>query len=149
LGGYRTFPVRYGDAATLRVLYLLNGCWVALALLYPPLLGERVDLAAYFWFLAPTVGLGLVPLLVLRRARRPISRLVALRAHEVIVVERLVLAAAVIAATNQRIAMALLVPALGLTVVSRAMMRRRDHPSLRGGRRRPRQQVADGPAQRP
>ena len=87
-GGYRTFPVRYGDAATLRVLYLLNGGWVALALLYPPLLGERVGLAAYLWFLAPAVVLGLVPLLVLGRARRPVSRLVALRAHEVIEIGR-------------------------------------------------------------
>jgi geranylgeranylglycerol-phosphate geranylgeranyltransferase len=136
-GGYRTFPVRHGDAATVRVLYVVNGMWVALALVYPPLLGEQVDLAAYYRFLAPAVALGLVPLLMLSR-ERPISRLGALRAHEIIVVERLVLAAAVIAAADERIALTLLLPALGLTVVSRAIMRRRDHPSLRGGRRRPR-----------
>ena len=130
-GGYRTYPVRHGDSATLHMLYLLNGFWVALAVLYPPLLGEAVDLAAYYRFLVPSVLLGLFPLLMLSRARRPISRLAALRAHEVIVVERLVLAAAVIAAADERIALPLFVPALGLTVVSRAIMRRRDHPSLR------------------
>lgn len=137
-GGYRTFPVRHGDAATVRMLYVLNAGWVALALLYPPLLDGPVDTAAYLRFLAPTVLLGLVPLLVLSRARRPISRLTALRAHEMIVVERLVLAAAVIAAADERLALTLLVPALGLTVLSRALMRRRDHPSLRGGRHRQR-----------
>lgn len=126
-GGYGTYPVRYGDAASLRMLTLLNGLWIALAVSWPILHGAWITLP----FLAIALPLCALCSLMLLRAPRPIPRLSALRAHEVLVGERLVLAAGFVAAGGGlTLALAVLIPAVVLTAVARSVMRRRDHPSL-------------------
>ncbi|GAA2805163.1 UbiA family prenyltransferase [Crossiella cryophila] len=131
-GGYRTYPVRHGDAASLRMLTVLNGLWIALAVGWPLLLADRLDLGWLWPFLALALPLCALCQLRLTRAPRPIPRLAALRAHEILVGERLVLATGFIAVSGRPgLAVAVLAPAVVLTGVARAFMRRRDHPSLR------------------
>jgi 4-hydroxybenzoate polyprenyltransferase/geranylgeranylglycerol-phosphate geranylgeranyltransferase len=140
-GGCRTFPVRYGDTAALWLMLVFDVGWLALAVGYPWLfLGQRMDLAAYAPFLAAAALMGVVSGAMLFRAGRPIPRLTSLRAHEVLVVERLVLTAGFVAAvTNSWIALALLVPSAGAWLVASVVMMRR---SYEPSRVKPRNQVA-------
>ncbi|MGW0515834.1 UbiA family prenyltransferase [Crossiella sp. NPDC003009] len=131
-GGYRTYPVRYGDGSTLRMLTVLNGVWIVLAVGWPLALDtEALDLSLLWPFLLVALPLCWTCFLMLARAARPIPRLAALRAHEVLVGERLVLACGFIALGGGLVlALAVLVPAAVLTAAARSVMRRRDHPSL-------------------
>jgi 4-hydroxybenzoate polyprenyltransferase/geranylgeranylglycerol-phosphate geranylgeranyltransferase len=128
-GGYLTYPVRNGDEATVRGLVRFYGGWVALALLCPVVLGHRVGLVGYYVPLAAAIALGWVSLLGVLRAPRPIPRPVGLRAHEIVVVERIILGTFLIAAAG-RVELALLVgvPSALLTVLARRLMRPRYEP---------------------
>jgi geranylgeranylglycerol-phosphate geranylgeranyltransferase len=125
-GGYLTFPVRHGHRAALRLFLAFDVLWLALAAGAPVLIpGKSFDLAVYATFLAIAVALGSVTVVMLLQAPKPIARLAALRAHEVLVIERLVLAAAFIAAvTSPWVGLALLLPsAAATTLASLAIMR--------------------------
>ncbi|MEV6908442.1 UbiA family prenyltransferase [Amycolatopsis sp. NPDC051071] len=128
-GGYLTYPVRYGDEATVRGLVRFYVGWVVLALLCPVVLGDRVDPVTYYVPLTVAIVLGWVSLYSVIRAPRPIDRAVSLRAHEIVVVERIILGTFLIAAAG-RIEMALLVgvPSLLLTMLARRLMRGRYEP---------------------
>lgn len=134
-GGYQTFPVRHGDSATLRVLAILNLAWLALAVGYPFAIASRADLAASAPFLGAATVLLAAAMLILVRGPRPVARLTGLRAHEVLVLERLLLASAFVALGGGAwLALALLLPSMLVTLVARSLMRQRYEP---------------GPAQRP
>ncbi|MGH3746222.1 MAG: UbiA family prenyltransferase [Micromonosporaceae bacterium] len=129
-GGYQTIPVKYGDGVALRILLVFDALWVALALGYPWLLAGRFAIAPYLAFLSVALLAGLVTLAMLYRAPRPISRFTALAAHEVLVVGRLVLAAAFVAAAGSTwLALILLVPSVtGTVAASGFLMRPRYEP---------------------
>lgn len=129
-GGYLTYPVRRGDDATVRGLAGFYVGWVALALLCPVVLGGRIDPLAYSVPLAVAMALGWTSLRDVVRAPRPIARPIGLRAHEIVVVERIILGTFLIAAAG-RTELALLVgiPAVFLTVLARRVMRPRYEPN--------------------
>lgn len=128
-GGYLTFPVRHGDDAALAVKFGIDAAWLALAVLVIGLLPGGT--MYYTAFLVAAVVLSVVASMLLRQAERPIPRLTALRAHEVIVVERLVLTAGFVAAASSLgVAVALLAASAAAWYgASVAMMRRSYEPS--------------------
>ncbi|WP_409180334.1 UbiA family prenyltransferase [Amycolatopsis sp. VS8301801F10] len=128
-GGYLTYPVQRGDEATVRGLAGFYAGWVALALAAPPVLGDRVDPVAYYAPLSVAIALGWVSLRGVLRAPRPIARAIGVRAHEIVVAERIVLGTFLIAAAGRPgLALAVGTPSLLLTVLARRLMRRRYEP---------------------
>ncbi|MGH3564913.1 MAG: UbiA family prenyltransferase [Pseudonocardia sp.] len=144
-GGYLTYPVLRGDAATVRGLTGFFVGWVVLGLAWPVLAGDDVSLPIYYAGLLAAVALGGVSLVSVVRTTRPIARAVGLRAHEIIVVERLLLGSYLIAAAG-RVGLAVLVagPSLVLTVTARMLMRSRYEPAPEAGR-----MAESGPGTRP
>ncbi|MEU0885785.1 UbiA family prenyltransferase [Lentzea sp. NPDC005914] len=123
-GGCLTYPVTHGDEATVRGLVLFYAGWIALGGTWPFLV--PIDVPVYFTCLFVSIGLGGVSLLQVARAPRPIPRPVGLRAHEIVVVERIVLGTFLVAASGRPVlALALAVPSMALTVLARRLMRPR------------------------
>ncbi|HKS50133.1 MAG TPA: UbiA family prenyltransferase [Amycolatopsis sp.] len=130
-GGYRTIPVLRGDASALRTLIVLDLLWIVAAVAAPAVFPARAGLRSYYSLLAVAIVLTFVSAAMLLRAPRPIPRVRALPAHEVIVIERLILACGFLAAAaNLGLAFAVGVPAVLATFGARFVMRQRDHPSL-------------------
>lgn len=132
-GGYRTFPVKYGDAVALRLLFVFDVAWLGLAAAYPAAVVPGFRTTAYLPFLVLAAALGSVTVVILLRAQRPIPRLVALRSHEYLVIDRLVLAGGLIAGAG-RLALGLILAAaaVAMTLLSLAsMMRGRYEPRRR------------------
>lgn len=138
-GGYRTFPVRHGDGPALWLMVGFDVLWFGLAASYPWLLDTRFDHASYAVFLVAAALMGAVPVVILFRSPRPIPRLTGLRAHEVLVIERLVLTSGLVAAAaGPLVAVALLVPsAAAWLVASVAVMRQSYEPTRRRRNRVP------------
>lgn len=107
-GGYRTFPVQYGVRATVRVVVALYTVAVLALFVVLP----------FSVLLVVAVALGIGALGTLRT----VTPGRALRAHELLVVERLLLAAAVLPSL---VGFAVLVPALALTLPTQRRMRAR------------------------
>lgn len=128
-GGYLTYPVQRGDEATVRGLTQFYFGWVVLAFAWPVLLGSGIDLLIYYAALLLAAALGAVSLSSVARAPRPIGRAVGLRAHEIVVAERIILGTFLIASAGQA-GLALLVglPSMILTLLARHLMRRRYEP---------------------
>lgn len=128
-GGYLTYPVLYGDEATVRGLIRFYTGWVVLVLAWPVFFGDRVDLVAYYVPISCAVVLGWISLRGVIRAPRPIPRAVGLRAHEIVVIERIIVGTFLVAAAG-RVGLAVLigVPSMALTVLARRLMRRRYEP---------------------
>ncbi|MEO6084600.1 MAG: UbiA family prenyltransferase, partial [Umezawaea sp.] len=119
LGGYWTYPAQRGDAATVRALTAFTAGWLALAVIWPlvrPVTGAEAW--AYAAVLAVAAALAVVSLSRVRRAPRPIPRAAAVWAHEIIVIERLVLGASVVAAAGRYdLALAVALPSVLVTVL--------------------------------
>ncbi len=141
-GGYRTFPVRHGDTAALRLLIAFDVAWLALAAGYPVEVIPGFDFAAFGPFLFIAAALGSVTVIMLVRARRPIPRLLALRSHEFLVIDRLVLACGFIAAAGRvMLAVVLAVSSVAVTLFASArMMRGRYEPGRGRADQRPGEQ---------
>ncbi|WP_406693267.1 UbiA family prenyltransferase [Saccharopolyspora sp. ID03-671] len=120
--GYRSVPVRKGQryAARLAVGLYVAAIGIAMpALLWP----HRPGFAL---LLTIAAGAGLIAVLPLVRLAPTLSQARALRAHEILVVERLVLAAAILARTVPLpVVLALLVPVLVFSTWTQAVMRSR------------------------
>jgi 4-hydroxybenzoate polyprenyltransferase/geranylgeranylglycerol-phosphate geranylgeranyltransferase len=99
-GGYRTVPVRHGDTAALWLMAAFDLAWFAVAAAAPLSLGEAFDRVTYWPFLTVAAAMGVGSAAMLVRAPRPIPRVDAVRAHQVLVIERLVLVCGLIAATT-------------------------------------------------
>ncbi|WP_173142136.1 UbiA family prenyltransferase [Kibdelosporangium persicum] len=132
-GGYATFPVRHGDLATIRLVAALDVCWVALAVSVPigwELAGSRaVHWGIYGTGMAVAATLAVISVAILARAPRPTPRLAGLRAHELIVIERLWPPCVLIAATaGLPLALVFFVPSLVITRSAQLMMRGRYEP---------------------
>lgn len=131
-GGYRTFPVTHGDAAALRLLYAFDLAWLGLAV-YPIAAVPGFRTAAYVPFLVVAAALGSITVVMLVRAPLPIPRLVALRSHEYLVIDRLVLAGGVIAGAGRlSLGLILAAAAVAITLLSLAGMMRGRYEPRRG-----------------
>ncbi|MFD8500564.1 UbiA family prenyltransferase [Amycolatopsis sp. NPDC059657] len=105
-GGYLTFPVRYGVRATVRLVAILYTAAVVMVFAVVP------DSALLFG----AAAFGVASLWTLRT----VSPGRALRAHELLVIERLLLAAALL---PPKIGFIVLIPALALTLPTQRRMR--------------------------
>jgi geranylgeranylglycerol-phosphate geranylgeranyltransferase len=128
-GGYLTYPARRGDEAAVRGLVNFLGSWVTLAVLWPRVFGTGIALPVYYAGLAVAALASWVSVALVAHAPRPIPRAVCLRAHEIVVAERIVLGTFLPAAAG-RPDVALLVggPSLAATLVARGLLRRRYEP---------------------
>jgi 4-hydroxybenzoate polyprenyltransferase/geranylgeranylglycerol-phosphate geranylgeranyltransferase len=124
-GGYLTLPVRRGTAFAVRTVLALYAVTVAAALTAGLLAGPsgRTGYLATLLVVVALGGTALAPL-VTHRADMPV--LVALRAHAVLVVERVVLASALVGlGLGIGPQLALTLPMVGLTWWSQRLMRTR------------------------
>jgi isopropylmalate/homocitrate/citramalate synthase/4-hydroxybenzoate polyprenyltransferase len=123
-GGYETLPVRRGTGYALAVCAVLYGTWLGLAIAAPFVLPHTPG-GAVFGALLAAAGLGgLGALALLVRVPRPVPRRLALRAHEILVLERVVLAGAFVAlGGGPRLALPVTAAAVALTWASQRRMR--------------------------
>lgn len=121
-GGYRSVPVRRGVRHAVRLaLGLYTG---GLALLVAATAGAPGDPGGYGTFLGLAAVIGAFAFVPLLRSGTAIDARAALRAHEVLVAERLVLAAAVLAGgQGPGMAAAVVVPVLLFSLVTQKLMR--------------------------
>ncbi|WP_328617557.1 UbiA family prenyltransferase [Amycolatopsis sp. NBC_00355] len=131
-GGYRSVPVEHGFRHAVRLALGLYAAGVALIALSTLVADDPI---ARLVLTAVAAGVGAVAFLPLPR-RDSVPARTALRAHELLVAERLVLAAAVVAgAAGARFALALAAPVLAFSLVTQALMRsRHEFPVPAGGK---------------
>lgn len=121
-GGYRTVPVRFGLTATVRLALLLYLMAIGLAIANAWLL--PAPNAGYLALLFTACCGGVVAFFPLARKSATVSPEVALRSHEVLVLERLLLVGAVLAAgLGFRDALVVLVPVVLLSALAQVLMR--------------------------
>jgi 4-hydroxybenzoate polyprenyltransferase/geranylgeranylglycerol-phosphate geranylgeranyltransferase len=130
-GGYLTAPVRYGPAAA--VLWAI-ACWFAwctTAVVAFNLAEPESETGAWFLLgLAAVIGMAALRQVAVKAADG--LREAALRAHEILVVERLVLASAFIAvAAGTAAAFTAATATVALTVVAQRALRRRHELGVR------------------
>ncbi|WP_162829882.1 UbiA family prenyltransferase [Amycolatopsis palatopharyngis] len=136
-GGYRTFPVRHGEKASLWLMSALHLAWMALAIGHPAALLPGFATGAYAPLLTIAIGMALFSAAMLLRASRPIARIPALKSHEVLVIERLVLGCAVVAgAAGFWWGVGLLVPFVVATIASSLLLMRGSYEPSRRWRAR-------------
>jgi geranylgeranylglycerol-phosphate geranylgeranyltransferase len=126
-GGYRTLPVRSGVSAALACASVLYALWLLIALVAPVLLPRRGNPGFYWPLLGAGAVLGASALLVITLAARPLPPRTALRAHEILVIERVVLGGALVAlgAARPYAVLPLLAVVLLVTWTSQHLMRAR------------------------
>lgn len=128
-GGYYTYPATRGDAPTLTVLTILQIYWGIVLVVWVCSAGTAHQGVSAALYLVPALALNGYSMSIVWRSPRPVPRAFGIRAHEIVVVERLVLAAAVLAwACGPAFAATVVVPALGLTLVARSRMRTKYQP---------------------
>ncbi|WP_405623687.1 UbiA family prenyltransferase [Streptomyces sp. NBC_00076] len=121
-GGYRSVPVRRGVRHAVRLALALYGC--GLTLLASAAVGTPRDPAGYLAFLVLAAVIGAAAFVPLLRSGTQLGQRTALRGHEVLVAERLVLAAGVIAgALGPATAALAVVPVLLFSLVTQKLMR--------------------------
>ena len=133
-GGYFTFPVRHGEKPALALMVAFHGAWVVLAVVYPMVwAADRFQFAPYFSFVGVAVLLTAVSVAMLLRAPRPVPRLVGLKSHEVLVIERLVLGSAFVAGgAGLPLGLGILIPFVAGTYLSSLFLMRGSYePSRR------------------
>lgn len=125
-GGYRTVPVRHGVTVALGWAAALYGAVLALAAAVPALTAQPGQAGGYWALLAVSALLGAAALGCVLLAARPLSPRTALRAHEIFVLERLVLAGALLAlGAGAGLALPLLIVVLVFTWLTQHFMRAR------------------------
>jgi geranylgeranylglycerol-phosphate geranylgeranyltransferase len=134
-GGYQTLVVRRGERSALLHITVLYFLAISLAgwLLATARSDDRWVAVAVA---AAAIALGSGALITLWRAGRPLERRTALRAHEVFVVERVLLASAVLALAARPVMLVVTAAVLAGTVTSQRTMRERyefEAPAHRGG----------------
>jgi geranylgeranylglycerol-phosphate geranylgeranyltransferase len=125
-GGYRTLPVRRGVSAALATAAALYVLWLTIAVWTPGLLTRPGEPGVYWTLLAVAAAMGAWALVVVLRAPRPLPRRTALRAHEILVLERVVLACALIGlGSGAHLALSSLVAVGVVTWLTQSVMRHR------------------------
>jgi 4-hydroxybenzoate polyprenyltransferase/geranylgeranylglycerol-phosphate geranylgeranyltransferase len=126
-GGYQTLPVKSGVSAALACGWVLYALWLVIALFAPVLLSRHGNLDFYRPMLGVSAVLGACALLVIILAARPLPPRTALRAHEILVIERVILGCALVSlgAARPSLVLPLLVVVVLLTWTSQRLMRAR------------------------
>ncbi|MFN2638132.1 MAG: UbiA family prenyltransferase [Gemmatimonadaceae bacterium] len=121
--GYRTVPVVYGISRSVQISGLLTLSWLAFAL---PLFVYYHDRELSVALFAMTLMLTALVYFVLLRDRERLTRKQALGAHKLVVIERLILSAAVAAIYGQTmVVLILLVVAIAATQIAQMALRDR------------------------
>jgi len=94
IGGYMTFPVKYGIKKSIYISLLLTIIWLSLAVYIPYIYGFLNDV--YYFLIAIVILIVLIIYLCCFRSLDTFSRVKALKAHEFFVIERITLASAFI-----------------------------------------------------
>lgn len=117
-----TVPIKYGVRTAVRLVIGIALIWELIAAMLPALVPMRtVD---FYCMYAVALGMAVLALVVL--ARQPEDRATALLAHKCFVVERILLAGALLAGAVGLLATALIViPLIALTLWSQAALRNR------------------------
>lgn len=124
-GGYNTFPVVHGIRASVGVIATLWFSWTALAAALPALTGRQATAGYAVTLALASAAAGTVALLLARQGAG-LSRRFALSMHEVLCLERIVLAVALIAwGAGAALGAAVGVPALAITWISQRTLRKR------------------------
>lgn len=132
-GGYRTLAVRRGVGIAVACVAALDVSWVGLAVALPFLVPGPAHLAAYVPLLAVAVGLAIAAVAYLLHAPRPLPPRSGLRAHELLVLERVLLAGAILSlGANWHVGSSLTLAGVMFTWVSQRRMRERYEFGHRG-----------------
>ncbi|WP_406411294.1 UbiA family prenyltransferase [Streptomyces sp. NBC_01614] len=122
--GYHTMPVRRGVAATVRAAAGLYAVSLLNVAVVGSLLAQEAARPGVFAFLFLATGMGLADFMLLFRFSPQSPPLLALHAHEVLVLERLVLTGSLLAlGMGLTTTVAMLAPVLLLSAVTQALMR--------------------------
>jgi 4-hydroxybenzoate polyprenyltransferase len=136
--GRATIAARYGVRTALCVATALFAVWASIAAALPFLIGRPAF--GYYLFQGPALALAVMAIAAL--ARRPADRRRGLFAHKCFVLERLLLAGAVLALVDARTAGLVVLPLLVLACLTQAALR----DQLEFGRPQPEQPVLAAPA---
>jgi 4-hydroxybenzoate polyprenyltransferase/geranylgeranylglycerol-phosphate geranylgeranyltransferase len=124
IGGYFTFPVKYGIKVSVYVAIFLTSIWILLALLIPYVFGFLNDL--YYFLLTLVIIIIFVLYLCCFRSLKSVDRKKALKAHEFFVVERITLASAFIFGVSYFFdALIIYFAAVSITIVLQFFLRNR------------------------
>jgi geranylgeranylglycerol-phosphate geranylgeranyltransferase len=148
-GGYATFAVRHGLRRAAWTAAALYGLAVALAVVVG-LLAVLDDRAAYLAVVLLAAVLGFCAFRLLLVPGRAVTSRIALRAHEVLVAERLVLAdALLVPSLGLPVALGILAPVLVITLGTQRAMRARHEFASSTSSGRPRGHLGAGQAMDP
>ncbi len=124
IGGYFTFPVKYGIKYSIYVAIIMTFIWIILAFFVPYIYGFLNDV--YYLLLALVVVIIVVLYLCCFRSLDSVDRKKALKAHEFFVVERITLASAFIFGVSDLFdAFIIYLAAVSITVVLQFFLRNR------------------------
>lgn len=122
-GGYRTLPVLHGIRLTVRVIAALVLGWTVLALVLPSFLARSVDPLSVVLLLSAVAAAVSVVAMLLRQGDG-LNRMYALAMHEVICVERVVLAGALVSwGCGAAVALWVTAPAVAITFSAQHALR--------------------------
>lgn len=126
-GGYQTLPVQRGVRATVACASAFYVLWLVIALFAPVLLPRPGNLNYYWPLLGACAVLGASALAVIIAAPRPLPPRTALRGHEILVIERVILGCALVSlgAARPYLVLPLLVVVVLVTWTSQHLMRAR------------------------
>ena len=124
IGGYLTFPVKYGIKISIYVALFLTSIWSILAFIVPYMFGFLNDV--YYVLLILVVLIIFVLYLCCFRSLDSVDRKKALKAHEFFVVERITLASAFIFGVSSLFdALVIYIAAVSITIVLQFFLRNR------------------------
>jgi len=122
-GGYHTLPVLHGIGLAIRVVAVLVLAWTALAVSLPAIVPRAPD-ALFVLMLAVAIAVSITVVMLLAWQGERLAREFALAMHEVICVERVVLAASLVAwGCGEGAALAVTVPAVAITLSAQRVLR--------------------------
>lgn len=126
-GGYRTIPVKYGVKTSFIVSLMLSILWVSLFLITVKMFDFLMFPARFFTLFFVAVLILVLLYIFVFISGETLDRKKLLRAHEFLVIERIILASAFIfgIATSFSSAVILFVIAISVTVISQQVLRKR------------------------
>ena len=124
IGGYITFPVKYGIRYSIYVALFLTFIWIILALFTPYVYGFLSNI--YYILLSLVIVIIIILYLCCFRSFESVDRKKALKAHEFFVVERITLASAFIfGVSNILDALIIYAAAVSITIILQFFLRNR------------------------
>ena len=123
-GGYNTIPVKYGVRKSVYLSLLLTIIWLSMAIFIP--FYSKIVSYLYFVLLSASIGFIIIMYVHLFTNIKKLTREKALFAHELFVIERVILASAfIMGVINPVVAATILFIALLITITSQHYLRKR------------------------